>query len=60
MAESLAEHVDRATRRMLVERGDRQQRGLARAVRAEHHPPFPRAHLPAHVVEHACAVEVEA
>ena len=36
--EPLAEHVDGAARRVLVQRGDPQQRGLARAVGAEHDP----------------------
>ena len=44
-AEALAEHVDGAARRMLVERRDPQQRGLARAVRARARPSARRGRI---------------
>ena len=47
----LAEHLDGARRRVLVERRDAQQRGLARAVRAEHDPALVGAHGPVDAVE---------
>jgi hypothetical protein len=57
--EALAEDVDRAARRMQVQRRDAQQRGLARAVGAQHDPALARRHDPADVVEDPLAVDVE-
>ena len=57
--EALPEHVDGAPRGMLVERGDAEQRRLARTVRAEHDPSFARADRPVHVRQHGRAVELQ-
>src|SRR5437764_1090691 len=58
--EALAEDLDGARRRVLVERGDTQQRRLARAVRAQHDPALVAAHGPFDAVEDLRTVEHEA
>ena len=50
-AQLLAEHVDGSRRRVQVERGDADQRGLARAVAAEHDPPLAGTDHPVDLVE---------
>ncbi len=64
--ESLAEHLDDTRRRVVVHRGDAQQRRLAAAVGPEHQPALTVAHDHRHVVEdegrapaHHDVVEVE-
>ena len=60
--ELLAQHAYASRRRMLVQRRDAQQRGLARAVRTDDHPAFAVAHAPGDVSEHirrAVAVVVQ-
>jgi hypothetical protein len=57
--EALAEDLDLTPARMEVEPGDPHQRGLPRAVGAEHYPPLVRRHLPVDVVEDGDVVTYE-
>ena len=58
-AQAFADHLDGAATRMLVQRGDADQRGLAAAVRSEHDPVRPAVDLPIDLVQQVSPVAGE-